>query len=75
MIHSIEKFDRGLYGGAVGFYNEKGTGCFFVSIRSALIKNHTIFFYSGSGIVAKSIPEKEWDETDLKLEHLKTILK
>ena len=74
IISSIEKFDRGLYGGCIGVYNNKGYGNFYVAIRSALIKNNKIFFFSGSGIVEKSIAEKEWDETNLKLEHLKSVL-
>ena len=74
IISSIEKFDRGLYGGCVGLFNTEGSGNFYVPIRSALIKKNKIYLFSGSGIVEKSVAEKEWDETNLKLEHLKSVL-
>ena len=73
LITSFEKFDRGFYGGTIGFFNTEGSGNFYVPIRSALIKKNKIYLFSGSGIVEKSVAEKEWDETVLKLEHLKSV--
>ena len=62
--------DRGWYAGAIGMYDENGDGKFYVPIRSGIIKNKNLLLFTGSGIVSKSNPEKEWDETTLKLEHI-----
>ena len=75
MINDIESFNRGWYAGAIGTYNKNGDGDFYVPIRSALIKKNKIFLYSGGGIVKDSNREKEWEETEVKLEHLKSVLK
>ena len=69
-IKKTEKTDRGWYAGAIGIYNQNGDGQFYVPIRSGLIKNSKLLLFTGSGIVSKSIPEKEWEETVLKLEHI-----
>jgi len=69
-VDKYETFNRGWYGGCIGLYDEKGNGEFYVPIRSGLIKNKNIYLYTGSGIVLKSRAEKEWKETELKLQHL-----
>ena len=69
-VDKYETFNRGWYGGCIGLYDEKGNGEFYVPIRSGLIKNKNIYLYTGSGIVLKSKAEKEWKETELKLQHL-----
>ncbi len=70
-IRQIEKFDRGLYSGIVGWISAELNCEFTVAIRSALLKNNKLFAYSGAGIVKDSVPEDEFTETELKL---KTIL-
>ena len=74
IINSLETFDRGYYGGAVGFYNQKGNGSYFVPIRSALKRKNEIYFFAGGGITEKSDSLKEWEETELKLKHIKSII-
>ena len=74
IIRTVEKFDRGWYGGSAGFYTNNGNGKFYVPIRSCLIKDTNIYFYSGSGIVEKSNSNKEWEETKLKLQHMKRVI-
>ena len=74
IINSLEPFNRGLYGGVLGSYDDKGNGSFYVPIRSALIRNNKIYFYSGGGVIKESEVENEWEETELKLKHLKFIL-
>ena len=69
-INLYEKTDRGWYGGCIGIYNENGDGQFYVPIRSGLIKNNNFLLFTGSGIISESIPQKEWEETVLKLEHI-----
>lgn len=66
-IHSLEPFDRGLYAGALGYFNAAGEGEFVVAIRSALIDGKKARIYAGSGIVEGSNPNREKEETDLKL--------
>jgi menaquinone-specific isochorismate synthase len=65
-IRLLEGFPRGLYAGALGWFNARGGGEFFVGIRSALIHGPTARVYAGAGIVAGSTPEKEFAETELK---------
>ena len=65
-IRGLEGFSRGLYGGTVGWMNSRGGGEFFVGIRSALVDGATARVYAGAGIVAGSVPEKEFAETELK---------
>ena len=75
LIDSIESFDRGWYGGVIGYYDKNGNGIFYVPIRSGLMLKNKIFLYSGSGIVNESKAVNEWNETELKFSHLRTILK
>ena len=73
-ITKIEPFNRGYYAGAVGLYNLKGEGNFYAGIRSALIKNKDIYLFSGGGITKESNYLNEWEETNIKLKHIKSIL-
>ncbi|PKL83873.1 MAG: hypothetical protein CVV24_02670 [Ignavibacteriae bacterium HGW-Ignavibacteriae-3] len=66
-IHEIEKFDRGLFAGFIGWFNLNGDADFSVGIRSALLKNNMITAYAGCGVVSGSDPVSEYNETELKL--------
>ena len=44
-----------------------GDGAFVVAIRSAVAQHERIWLYAGCGIVAASVPRKEWAECELKL--------
>lgn len=70
-INEIEKFDRGLFAGVIGWFNLNGDADFSVGIRSALLKDNILTAYAGCGVVAGSDPLSEYNETELKL---KTIL-
>ncbi len=65
-IRGLEQFPRGLYAGALGWLNSRGGGEFFVGIRSALVDGACARVFAGAGIVAGSMPEKEFAETELK---------
>jgi menaquinone-specific isochorismate synthase len=67
-IRELEGFPRGLYAGALGWINARGGGEFFVGIRSAFIVGASARVLAGAGIVAGSDPEKEFAETELKLQ-------
>jgi isochorismate synthase len=66
-ILAIEGFDRGWYGGAVGWADSDGDGDFAIGIRSALIDQTVATVFAGCGIVEGSDPSSEWVETELKM--------
>ncbi|MEX0928831.1 MAG: isochorismate synthase [Balneolales bacterium] len=66
-IQELEQFERGWYGGPIGWLNTNGRSEFAVAIRSGLIRKNTIRFFAGCGIVEDSDPQTEWEETKLKL--------
>ena len=63
-----EQFDRGWYAGPVGWLTPDGDGRFFVALRSVLLNPDECFLFAGSGIVEGSCPEREEQETWLKLQ-------
>jgi menaquinone-specific isochorismate synthase len=65
-IHALEPFDRGWYAGPVGWIGQEASE-FAVGIRSGLVRGQTLALYSGAGIVAGSVPEKEWAEIEQKI--------
>lgn len=73
-IADLEQFDRGLYAGVVGWFNHMNEGEMIVGIRSALIEGKIAKLYAGAGIVAGSDPDKEINETEIKLEALRSSL-
>ena len=74
LIESIEKTNRGYYGGAIGFIDFKGNFNHAIMIRSFLSKNHTLHFQAGAGIVASSNEEAETQEVYNKLDALQKAL-
>ena len=62
IINELENNKRGIYGGAIGYIDLTGNLDTCISIRIAYKKNNKVFIRSGAGIVADSIPEKEYDE-------------
>ena len=67
IIKKMETHDRGWYSGPIGWINRNGDGEFYVSLRSAFVKNEEAHVFAGGGIVSESHPDKEWEETELKL--------
>lgn len=68
-----EGYERGLYSGIAGWFNLEEEGEFAVAIRSALIKNHKLYAFSGCGIVEGSDAKSEYEETDIKLKPIFSI--
>jgi anthranilate synthase component 1 len=62
IINELEDNKRGIYGGAVGYLDFTGNLDTCIAIRLAYKKNGKVFVRSGAGIVADSIPEKEYQE-------------
>jgi anthranilate synthase component 1 len=66
LIAEAEKERRGLYGGAVGYLGYDGNLDTAITIRSAVLKDDLIHLHVGAGIVARSVPEREFEETEHK---------
>lgn len=62
LIGELENNKRGIYGGAIGYIDFAGNMDTCIAIRIAYKKNGKVFVRSGAGIVADSVPEKEFEE-------------
>lgn len=62
IINKLENNKRGIYGGAIGYLDLSGNLDTCIAIRLAFKKNGKVFIRSGAGIVADSVPEKEYQE-------------
>lgn len=65
-IRDREPMPRGWYAAPVGWFDAALDGEFAVAIRSAVAQHDRAWLYAGAGIVADSVPEREWAETALK---------
>ncbi len=70
----FEPFERGWYASPLGFVSQQ-TAEFAVGIRSALIKENALHLFAGTGIVAGSVPSKEWDELEHKTSLWRNVCK
>ena len=66
LIANAERERRGLYGGAVGYFGYDGNLDTAITIRSAVLKDGVAHVHTGAGIVAGSVPEREFEETEHK---------
>jgi anthranilate synthase component 1 len=67
IINELENNKRGIYGGAIGYLSFSGDMDTCIAIRIAFKKNGKVFIRSGAGIVADSVPEKEYIECENKM--------
>jgi anthranilate synthase component 1 len=63
IIDELEPVKRGVYGGAMGYIGWGGNMDMAIAIRTAVIKNSTLYVQAGAGVVADSVPQLEWEET------------
>jgi len=63
IIDECEVVKRGVYGGAMGYLSWNGNMDMAIAIRTAVIKDGTLYIQAGAGIVADSVPQSEWEET------------
>ena len=63
IIGELESGPRGNYTGAIGWFGFNGESHFNIAIRTAVLEEGRAHFQVGAGIVADSVPEKEWQET------------
>lgn len=66
IIDELEPTKRGIYAGAVGYLGFNGDMDVAIAIRTAVVKDGTLYVQAGAGIVADSVPESEWIETNNK---------
>jgi anthranilate synthase component 1 len=74
LIDKIEKHDRGVYGGCIGYIGLDGNFNQAITIRSFLSKNNVLYYQAGAGVVAKSVEENELQEVNNKLGALKKAI-
>ncbi len=63
IIHDLEQCRRGPYSGAYGYYDFEGQLNSAITIRTMVVRNHTVSVQAGAGLVADSDPDKEYEET------------
>ncbi|MDH5544625.1 MAG: anthranilate synthase component I [Gammaproteobacteria bacterium] len=63
IIDELEPVKRGVYSGAVGYIGWNGNMDTAIAIRTAVIKDQTLYMQAGAGIVYDSVPSSEWEET------------
>ena len=63
IIDELEPVKRGIYSGAVGYISWSGNMDTAIAIRTAVIKDETLYIQAGAGIVYDSVPANEWAET------------
>ena len=66
IIEELEPNRRGPYAGAVGYFSYNGNMDFAITIRTLFTDGDRAFIQAGAGIVADSVPENEWFETEHK---------
>jgi anthranilate synthase component I len=74
LIAAAERERRGLYGGAVGYLGYDGNLDTAITIRSAVLKDGLAHVHTGAGIVAGSVPDREFEETEHKAAALRRAI-
>ncbi len=66
IIDELEPVKRGIYGGACGYLSFAGDMDVAIAIRTGIVKDQVLYVQAAAGIVADSVPEMEWKETEHK---------
>ena len=66
IIDQLEPVKRGIYGGACGYLSFAGDMDLAIAIRTGIVQNNTLYVQAAAGVVADSVPEMEWRETEHK---------
>lgn len=75
IIEELEKSPRGVYGGAIGYVDFTGNMDSCIAIRMAIKAQDKVFVQAGSGIVADSVPEREYEESENKAKAVMEAIK
>jgi isochorismate synthase len=73
-IRQQEGYDRSYYSGFLGPVQVDGESHIFVNLRCMQLFEDTALLYAGAGITADSEPDKEWQETKLKMDTMREII-
>jgi len=71
IIDELEPEKRGVYGGAVGYFAANGEMDMCIALRTAVLKDETLYIQAGGGVVQDSDPNAEWEETVNKAQALR----
>jgi anthranilate synthase component 1 len=63
IIEELEPTRRGIYAGCIGYFAANGTMDTCIGLRTAVVKDGTMYVQAGGGVVADSTPEGEWAES------------
>ena len=66
IIDELEPVKRGIYGGACGYLSFAGDMDVAIAIRTGIVQRNTLYVQAAAGVVADSVPEMEWQETEAK---------
>jgi len=66
IIDELEPVKRGIYGGACGYLSFAGDMDVAIAIRTGIVKDGMLYVQAAAGVVADSVPEMEWRETEVK---------
>jgi len=66
IIDELEPVQRGIYGGACGYLSFAGDMDVAIAIRTGIVKDQMLYVQAAAGVVADSVPELEWKETEAK---------
>jgi len=66
IIDELEPVQRGIYGGACGYLSFAGDMDVAIAIRTGIVKDQMLYVQAAAGVVADSVPELEWQETEAK---------
>ena len=74
ILLAMETVPRSVYTGAMGYFSRHGAADFNLPIRTLYHDGSEFYLHSGSGIVAVSVPERDYDELQVKIQNIRTLL-
>jgi isochorismate synthase len=73
-LETNEGYDREFYSGFLGPVNYQSESSIFVNLRCMQLLEDKVRLYAGAGVTADSIPEKEWEETEMKMRGMLSLI-
>lgn len=70
-----EGYDRRYYSGFIGYLNPEFHSDLYVNLRCMNVQTDTLILYAGGGLLASSVLEEEWTETEDKLQTMRAVLR
>lgn len=73
-LNDNEGYDREFYSGFLGLVNYQNESNLFVNLRCLQFLENKVRLYAGAGVTLDSVPEKEWDETEIKMKNMMAVI-